>query len=392
MRFWSVRRWAVVWLAGTTLAAAGCSPNQAGADDGTVKIGFLASLSGTYQAAGEDLRDGFQLYLNTHNGKLGGRKVDLVVADEGDGPATALPAATRMVKQDRVVALAGIVASGTFQAVSAMTTEHKVPLVGANGRPGKVDDVSWLWQTSFTADQAGAAAAPYLKDRIDGPVFAIGPDYVGGHEQLGGFTDAYLKLGGALANPGGKTMFTPFPATTNFVPYLTQIRPSGAKAVYAFYAGKSAIDFVRQYAQSDASDLPLYGAFLTEGTVLAAQGPAAEGVWNISNYSPELNNSANRAFVEAWKVRYDRTPTPQAMAAFDAAAVLDRAIDRISGTVTAERINTELGNLGDVESPRGSWRFAAETHVPVQPWYLSVVLRDGATMSSQLVQELGTVG
>ena len=378
-------------LAAFTLAAGACGA-PAGTDGDTVKIGFLTSLSGTYQAAGQDLRDGFQLYLDLHGGKLGGRDVELLLADEGDGPATALPAATRLIKQDRVVALAGIVASGTFQAVSELTTRSRIPLVGANGRPQHVADPSWLWQTSFTADQAGAAVAGHLKERAAGPVWVIGPDYVGGHEQLNGFTTAFAKAGGKLANPGGKPAWTPFPATTNFLPYLNQIRASGAKAVYTFYAGKGAIDFVTQYAQSGARDIPLYGAFLTEGTVLDAQGAAAEGVRNVSNYSAQLTNPANKAFVAAWTAKYPRTPTPQAMAAYDAAAVLDAAIAAAGGSVTAETVNKAIGGLGDVDSPRGTWRFTPGTHVPVQRWYLSEVRRDGNRFTNHLVQELGTVG
>jgi len=356
-----------------------------------VKIGFLASLSGTFQAVGEDMRDGFALYLDTHGGKFGGRVVDLVVADEGDGPATALPAATRMVKQDRVAALAGIVAGGSYQAVSALTIENKIPLVGANGRPD-VKDATWLWHTSFISDEPGAAIAPYIKEKVAGPVWAIGPDYQGGHDELRGFTETYTRLGGKLANPDGKTAWTPFPATTNFLPYFAQIRNSDAKAVYAFYAGKNAIDFVKQYKQSDIAALPLYGAFLTEGTVLQAQGPAAEGIWNVLNYSPDLDNAANRTFVDGWKARHDRQPTTFAMASYDAAAVLDKAIAGISGEATPQAINDAIGKLGQIDSPRAPWQFNPKTHAPVQKWYLRHVRPDGRSLSNVNVQELATLG
>ncbi|MFF5207143.1 ABC transporter substrate-binding protein [Streptosporangium sp. NPDC000396] len=369
-------------------AAAGCG--SGGAGSGGVKIGFVASLSGTYQAAGEDMRDGFQLYLDTHGGKFGGRKVTLAVADEGDGPATALPAATRLVKQERVAALAGVVASGAYQAISALTVENKIPLIGSNGRP-PVKDTSWLWHTSFISDEPGAAIAPYVKEKAGGPVWAIGPDYQGGHDQLGGFTDVFTRLGGRLANPDGKPTWTPFPATTNFLPYFTQIKNSGAKAVYAFYAGKSAIDFVTQYAQSDIKDLPLYGAFLTEG-VLKAQGASAEGVWNVLNYSPDLDNPANRAFAAAWSERHDRPPTTQAMASYDAAAVLDAAIAKVQGEVTPQKINQAIGELGQIDSPRGPWKFSSKTHSPIQRWYLRVARRDGTQLSNRVVQDLAVVG
>lgn len=374
-------------LVAVALAAAGC----AGAGDGRLKVGFVASLSGTYQAAGEDLRDGFQLYLDTHGGKLGGRAVDLVVADEGDGPASALPAATRLIKQERVVALAGVVASGSYQAISALSKENKIPLVGANGRPA-LKDASGLWTTSFIADEPGAAIAPYVKEKAGGPVWAMGPDYQGGYDQLRGFTDKFTALGGTLANPDGKTLWTPFPTTSNFLPYFSKIASSGAKAVYAFYAGKSAIDFVTQYAQSDIRNLPLYGAFLTEGTLLAAQGASAEGIWNVLNYSPDLDNAANRTFITAWSGKFKRTPTTQAMAAYDAAAVLDKAIERVKDKVTGERINQAIGELEQIDSPRGQWRFSASSHSPIQRWYLRQVRRTGDQLSNQVVQDLAVIG
>jgi len=356
-----------------------------------VKIGFLASLSGTYQAVGTDMRDGFQLYLDTHDKRLGGRAVDLVVADEGDGGPTAVPAATKLVKSDRVVALAGIVGGGSVAGVVPLLTETRVPLVAANGRP-ELKDPTWVWTTSFMSVEPGAAIAQYVKDHVDGPVYAIGPDYQGGWDELNGFTDAFTRAGGKLANPDGKTTFTPFPATSNFLPYFTQVKNSGAKAVYCFYAGKAAVDFVKQYRQSDIKDLPLYGAFLTEGSVLDAQGQAAEGIYNVLNYSPDLDNAANRTFVAAWKARHDRQPTTFAMASYDAAAVLDKAIGTVGGEVTPQAINEAIGRLGPIDSPRAAWQFNRASHAPVQKWYLRQVRRDGPALSNVVVQELATIG
>ena len=116
------RRTRVVLLAlacAALLPVASCSAAKSSAAPAPLKVGLLAALSGTYAAVGKDLRDGFQLYLDTHNGKLGGHPVDLVVGDEGDGPATAVPAATKMVKDDRVLALTGVVGGGSVAAATS---------------------------------------------------------------------------------------------------------------------------------------------------------------------------------------------------------------------------------------------------------------------------------
>lgn len=377
-----------------SLAVAGCSGGDSASGDETVKVGLLVALSGTYEPIGTDMRNGFQLYLDTHDGKLGGREVELSVGDEGEGPPTAVPAVTKLVKKDRIDVMSGIVANGTYNAVLPMLEQNKIPLVSTGGRPA-LKDVSRVWHTSFLSKDYGTAIAEYVKDEVDGPVYAIGPDYQGGYDQIGGFTDTFAEVGGELANPDGEATWTPFPDTTNFTPYFADIAQSDAKAVYTFYAGKAAIDFVKQYAQSDIADLPLYASgTLTEGSVVQAQGDGAEGIQSVSNYVSDLDNDANRKFVADWTAKYDTPPTGYAVATYDAAAALDTAIGDAAekGEVNSETINEALGNLGQIESPRGTWAFGKKSHAPVQKWYLREVRKDGERLANVTVQDLATLG
>lgn len=377
------------------LTAGGCgSGGTNGSDpDSALRIGMLVSLTGVYKSIGADIKYGFQLYLDTHGGKLGGHPIELRTADEGDGAPTALPAATKLVKDEKILALTGVVGGGSVAAIAPLLTEAKIPLVGANGRP-ELKDVGRIWHTSYVSGEPGAALAQYVKANVAGPVFAIGPDYQGGYDEVRGFTEAFTKLGGKLANPGGKPTYTPFPATTNFAPVLASAKSSGAKAVYAFYAGQAAIDFVRSYAQSAAASIPLYGAgFLTEGSVLSEEGDAARNISTVLNYSPDLDNQANRAFVAAWKSAHPDLPvTTYAMAGYDAAAVLDHAIAGAGRRVTPETINAAIGRIGQIDSPRGPWQFGQKSHAPVQKWYLRQVRPDGRALSNVVVQDLATLG
>jgi len=381
---------------GLLIGAAGCAKDdkaEGSSPASTLKIGFLGSLTGTYQAVGTDLKNGFELYLKTHDGKLGGHPIDLKIADEGDGATTAVPAATKLIKDEKVVAVTGIVGGGSVQSVAPLLAEAKIPLIGSNGRPDlKGNLLDGVWTTSFMSSDPGQSIAQYIKDKVQGPVFAIGPDYQGGYDEVGGFTTEFGKIGGQLANPGGKTLWTPFPATTNFLPYFSQIKASNAKAVYTFYAGAAAIAFVKQYKQSDAKDIPLYGAFITEGSILQAEGDAAKDILNVCNYSPDLDNEENRKFVAAWKQAHpESTPTTFAMASYDAAAVLDRAIGAAGADPTPEKINEQVGKLGQISSPRGNWQFG-KNHAPIQKWYLRQVRTDGRALANVLVQDLATVG
>ncbi|WP_430785994.1 ABC transporter substrate-binding protein [Actinoplanes sp. G11-F43] len=375
------------------LLASGCSGSSlddSAPSGGALTIGLIWPSSGPYAALGKDQAAGWQLYLDAHGGKLGGRTVATVTADEGAGAASALAAARKLLDGDRVTVLVGTASADAAAAVAGPATERRVPFIGTGGRPSTLDDVGYTWHTSWLSREMGQAVARHLKDTIDGPVYVIGPDYQGGYDQLGGFTDAFAAVGGRLANPDGKTTWTPWPATTNFLPYLNRIRDSGAKAVYTFYAGTAAVDFVKQYRQSGL-DIPLYGAgFLTEGAVLGAQNESADGVHTVLNYAANLDNAANRAFAPAYQDRYGTPPNVYAVTGWDAALLLDHAIAAAGDDPTGPSINAAIGAGGSVDSPRGEWRFGS-LHSPNQAYYLRQVRTDGRTRANVVTQTLTTL-
>jgi len=375
------------------LIATGCQ-HAAIAAPTTIRIGLIANLTGPFNAPGSELRDGFRLYLDMNFGKLGGHPVDLIFEDEGYERAVAIASATKLLEKDRVSAITGIINGGNVAALLPLVTKHRVPLVGALGRP-QLADVTWVWNTNLLSVEPGIAMAPFVRQQVKGTVYAIGPDFQGGRDELRGFTETFLALGGRLANPGGKTAtFTPFPNTTDFTRYLDAIAATNAAAVYCFFGAGNSVDFVKQYARSRISHLPLYAAgFVTDGEILKQQGNAAAGIYNALNYSPDLDNAANRAFVAAWYAAYpDRVPNSIVMASYDAAAVLDRAIATAGPNPSPADINEAIANLGQIDSPRGPWRFAKDTHAPIQKWYLRQVRRDGRSLANVVVSELATLG
>jgi branched-chain amino acid transport system substrate-binding protein len=397
IRFTRRARAAAVTLSlATALAAAGCgSGKSAGASsaDSHIKVGLITALSGSNKPLGGDHLNGFKLYLDTHGGKLGGHVVDLTVGDEADGGAAAMPAANKMLKEDKVQAIVGIVATPTINAVVPVATAAGVPVINTGGRP-VLKDVSHLWTMSFMSLDPGGAIGAYLAQNAGGPVYVLGPDYQGGYDQIKGFTDVFGQNGGKMANDGGKPSFTPYPTTTDFTPYLSKIKATGAKAIYCFYTGTAAINFVKDWAQSDAKDIPLYAAgFLTEGAALKAEGPAANGIITSMNYSPDIDSATNRTFVSAWSQKYNgEQPPATAMYSYDAAAVLDQAITKAGPNPTSEAINTAIGSLGQIDSPRGSWQLSSVTHAPIQKWYLRKVQQDGTALANAKIGDLVTMG
>ncbi|MFD4870541.1 ABC transporter substrate-binding protein [Streptomyces sp. NPDC058412] len=369
-------------LLATACGGASLGNGEGNKQSGPVKIGLLVPQSGTYKALGDDMKQGFELYVAQHGGKLGGREVQIVVADEGETADSGKAAAEKLVKQDRVLAVSGVVSSATINGVKDLFETNKVPLVGSNASPTTLTGTTYVWRTSYVNDEPGKALGRHVAEKAGGPVFLVAAGYQAGKDEIEGFKSTFLPAGGKIA---GEEVYTPFPATKNFQPYLAQIENSGAKAVFCFYAGGAAVDFVKQYRDFGlAGKIPLYApGFLTEGGVLKGQGEAANGILTALNYSADLDNAANKQFAPAYRTAYGADPTTYAMASWDAAQVLDKAIKAAGGTVTPETVNAAIATVGDIDSPRGTWRFNSGG-TPEQPWYLREVRQGANTVAGDL--------
>jgi branched-chain amino acid transport system substrate-binding protein len=362
----------------TACGGSALSGDSAGAGAKSVTVGLLVPKSGVYVPVGTDMENGFKLYLKEHGNKLGGHAIEVKVVDEGAGPKTGVPAAQSLAQDETVSAVVGIVNSAVVLGAKDAFIEAKKPLIVTNAGADAITGVAssdYVWRTSFSnSEVSGAIGAHVAKEVKGGGVFLIAPDYAAGKEFLGGFEKTFTAAGGKIA---GQQM-TPFGTTTNYEPYMSAIRKSGAKAVFAFYSGAEAVAFVKQYQEFGlAGHVQLYGpGFLTEGSVLKAQGDAAKGIQTSLHYSSELDNPRNKTFVQAYTKAYGSTPSVFSVQAYDAAAVLDKALTK--GT-SGDQIVEGLKGVGEIDSPRGAWSFS-DKHGPAQTYYLRTVTAKGTEL------------
>ncbi|SFO73509.1 branched-chain amino acid transport system substrate-binding protein [Geodermatophilus dictyosporus] len=360
-----------------------------GEGGGTIRVGLVIPQAGVYTPLGEDMQQGWDLWLEQNDGRMGDYEVETVVADEGEGPDTGVPAIQRLLQEEQVDVVVGIVNSATALGAAEQFTEAQKVLIVANAGAGAItgDAASpYVWRTSFTNAQVASAMGQHLAEEGVGPVYVMAPDYAAGQEVVAGFTEAFEAGGGTVAGQA----LTPFGTTQDYQPFLSGIRESGAAATFVFYSGAEAVSFVQQYDAFGLKDtVPLYGSgFLTEGSVLDAQGQSAVGVQTTLHYSTEIDNEANTAFVEAYQAAYDELPTVFGMTTYDTANVLADALAEAEG-LSGDQLSAALDGLGEIEdSPRGPWSFTGQS--PEQSIYLREVTDEGGTLINSVVTDLGS--
>jgi branched-chain amino acid transport system substrate-binding protein len=163
---------------------------------------------------------------------------------------------------------------------------------------------------------------------------------------------------------------------------IAQIRASGADHVFYFLPGGMGIAFVKQYMNSGV-DIPLTGtAFNFDQGILQAIGESALGIKNTSQWSPDLDNAANKGFVESFQAEYGRIPSLYASQGFDTANLLVSALKKAKpGDKDAFR---EAIRAAEFDAVRGDFKFSANHH-PIQDIYVREVIKAGDVYTNKLV-------
>ncbi len=350
-----------------------------------VKIGMITTLSTKAGYLGEDIRDGFKLAVDQEGGKLGGVPVEVMVEDDGREPERGKQIAERFIQRDGARILTGIVFSNVAMAVVPKVVRDGVIYVSPNAGPSKLAGDGChenYFNVAWQNDNLHEVTGQYVSEAGYRNVYILAPNYPAGKDALAGFKRYY---GGTLAGE----VYTKL-GQSDYAAEIAALRAAKPDAVFFFLPGGMGINFIKQYAQAGLNqEVPLFGpAFSFDERLLKAVGDAALGVVNGSQWSHDLDNPANKAFVAAFRAAYGRTPTLYASQGYDAARLIGSALAATGGNAGDAAALRAALHKADFQSVRGAFRFGPNQH-PIQDLYVrKVVKTDGGELTNQIVKKV----
>src|SRR5262245_11446215 len=205
-------RWQATTLVVAALvfcAAAACErkPGASGDSGGDVVVGFYGSLTGDGGSFGISSREGTELAvaeINAASGVLGGRKFRLIVEDDQSKPEEASNAVTKLITQDRVVAVLGEVASRRSLAAAPIAQKFQIPMISPASTNERVTAVGdYIFRVCFIDPFQGEVLAKFAYNDLKVKKVAILKDVQ--QDYSVGLTESVTKnfkaLGGQVLDP-----------------------------------------------------------------------------------------------------------------------------------------------------------------------------------------------
>jgi branched-chain amino acid transport system substrate-binding protein len=333
-----------------------------------IKIGFLYLMSGRLATAGTTSKQGAEIAVEEINasGGINGRKVQGIFVDDKGDPALALREVDRLVKQEHVSAVMGVISSDVALAISPVLNELKVPfLVTSAQTPQITGGVCNRFTFRITwSNNENLKTAVILATKTKGKKWTtVGPDYVFGHEAWDAFKK-HLKS----ARPDmsfvsdADAAFAPVD-TGDWAPYIKKVKDSGADGIMLTLFGGNLIDFLRQGKEQGLFD-GSREAIVAVGPItvfLALGSETPVGIWAVTPYWYKAHDTEiNKKFVEAYEQRFVFPPAFQSQFAYAALKFYAEAATRV-GSTDGESVVKALEGL-TMELPMGKVTIRPEDH------------------------------
>lgn len=377
-----MKKWKLALMAATmavsTLVAAGCGGKEA-ATTNEIRLGANFELTGGVAQYGQSAANGIKLAIKEANAAGGvlGKQIKLVVADNKSEPAEAGNATTKLITQDKVIAIFGPAASSNVLASTQIAQDNKIPLLTPTGTNtkitvdnGKVKD--FAFRSCFIDPFQGQVMASFAQKTVKAKTAAIyidsSSDYSKSLSQ--NFEEVFVKNGGTIV---AKEAF--LQKDQDFKAALTKIKAVNPDVIYipAYY---EEVGKIIKQARELGITAPLLGSDGWDSPKLAeiAGAAALNNTFFTNHYSSQDQDPMVQKFVESYKKEYGQEPDAFAVLGYDGALMMIDAIKR-ANSADSVKIKDALAQTKDLKVLTGTLSLDAN-HDPIKSAVI-IEMKDG---------------
>ena len=342
------------------------------------KIGLILPMTGQSASTGKQIEAAARLFMAQNGNTVAGRKIELIVKDDGGVPDATKRMAQELVVNDKVGVLSGFGLTPLALATAPIATQSKTPMVVMAAATSSITEASpFIVRTSFTLPQCAVAMGDWAPKNGMKRVVTLVSDYGPGIDAERYFKER-MQLNSAQVI---ESLRVPL-RNPDFAPFLQKVRDLKPDALFVFVPSGAGAAVMKQFLERgmDKAGIKLIGTGdLTDDDQLNDMGEGALGVVTAHHYSAAHPSALNKKFVEAFnKANNGLRPNFMAVGGYDGMRVIYEALKNTKGGQGGGEAMLAAMKGQIFESPRGQIYIDAQTRDVVHNIYLrKVEKKDG---------------
>jgi branched-chain amino acid transport system substrate-binding protein len=324
-----------------------------GAAFADIKVGITVPSTGFAAADGKSALDGAKLAVAQANAKGGikGEKIELVVYDDQASPKEAVPAATKLVEKDKVVAAIGGSYSGATRASASVFQAAQVPYAVAYAiHPDITKTGDFMFRVSAMGEVQGRAGAKLVNDLGKKKVALINIKNDFGQSLAAGFKEGVAKFGLTIVGEHEYSL-----QDRQFGPLVAAVKSQNPEVIYASGYFYTAGPLVNQLRAAGVTATIIGQEGYDSDKFIEIAGPASEGVLVTTSLDRDSANPATKAFLADYKAAYNTGADMVAASTYTAAQVVIDGLNKTGGKGGAALRDAMAA--GTYDSPIGKLSF-----------------------------------
>ena len=229
--------------AATAVAGIGLCVETAAAQE-TIKVGIVAPQTGVLAAVGQQAIAGARLFVKVNGDTVAGKKIELLIKDDGSIPDNSRRIAQEMIVNDKVAVLgAGLTPNAL--AMAPVITQAKIPtVIMISGTSFVTERSNYFVRTSWTLGQQAQVIAQWASKNGAKRVVSVQSDWAPGDEAAAVFMETFKALGGTVAENLKIPLQNP-----DFAPFLQRARDNNPDSLFVFVPPGQTGPFARQFVE-----------------------------------------------------------------------------------------------------------------------------------------------
>jgi len=342
------------------------------------KIGLILPMTGQSASTGKQIEAAARLFMAQNGSAVAGRKVELIIKDDGGVPDATKRIAQELVVNDKVGVLSGFGLTPLALATAPIATQSKTTMVVMSAATSSITEASpFIVRTSFTLPQCAVAMGDWAPKNGLKRVVTLVSDYGPGIDAERYFKER-MQLNSAQVI---ESLRVPL-RNPDFAPFLQKVRDLKPDALFVFVPSGAGAAVMKQFLERgmDKAGIKLIGTGdLTDDDQLNDMGEGTLGVVTAHHYSAAHPSALNKKFVEAFKkANNGLRPNFMAVGGYDGMRVIYEALKTTKGGQGGGEAMLAAMKGQIFESPRGQIYIDAQTRDVVHNIYLrKVEKKDG---------------
>jgi branched-chain amino acid transport system substrate-binding protein len=338
-----------------------------------VRVGLILPLTGPFAPTGRQIEAGVRLYMQQHGTTVAGKKIELVVKDDGNIADNTKRIAQELVVNEKVNVLAGFGLTPLALATAPIATEAKVPMVVMSAATAIIPDRSpYIVRTSQVTSQTTIGIADWAPKNGIKRVVTLVTDYAPGIDIEKSFSERFKAAGGEIIEQIRVPLANP-----DFAPFLQRVHDAKPEGLFVFVPAGVGSIFMKQFVERglDKSGVRLIGTGdMTDDDILNGIGDVALGITTSHHYSALHPSALNKAFVADFRKTSNMRPNFMGVAGYDGMQLIYKALEKTKGSPNGDALVEAMKGMA-WESPRGPISIDPQTRDIVQNIYVRKVER-----------------